>query len=97
MLCGHVAPIADLGICVPTTVLGDGKLDDSNNAVSTSNSSNCGALLSACTDGVLCIWSRDSGQCRRRRKMPPWVGTPYLIRSFPENRRYIETHNMQNR
>ncbi|KAM3396720.1 putative protein isoform X1 [Capsicum galapagoense] len=89
MLCGHVAPIADLGICVPTTVLGDGKLDDSNNAVSTSNSSNCGALLSACTDGVLCIWSRDSGQCRRRRKMPPWVGTPYLIRSFPENRRYV--------
>ncbi|XP_059276274.1 uncharacterized protein LOC132030595 isoform X2 [Lycium ferocissimum] len=89
MLCGHVASIADLGICVPTTVLGDGKLDDSNNAVSTSNSSNCGALLSACTDGVLCIWSRASGQCRRRRKMPPWVGTPYLIRPFPENRRYV--------
>ncbi|TMW88317.1 hypothetical protein EJD97_018710 [Solanum chilense] len=89
MLCGHVAPIADLGICVPTTVLGDGKLDDSNNVVSTSNSSDCGALLSACTDGVLCIWSRASGQCRRRRKMPPWVGTPYLIRPFPENRRYV--------
>lgn len=89
MLCGHVAPIADLGICVPTTVLGDGKLDDSHNAVSTSNSSNCGALLSACTDGVLCIWSRASGQCRRRRKMPPWVGTPYLIRPFPESRRYV--------
>ncbi|KAJ8526965.1 hypothetical protein K7X08_029442 [Anisodus acutangulus] len=89
MLCGHVAPIADLGICVPTTVSGDGILDDSNNAVSTSNSSNCGALLSACTDGVLCIWSRASGQCRRRRKMPPWVGTPYLIRPFPENRRYV--------
>ncbi|KAG5593285.1 hypothetical protein H5410_043799 [Solanum commersonii] len=89
MLCGHVAPIADLGICVPTTVLGDGKLDDSNNVVSTSNSSDCGALLSACTDGVLCIWSRASGQCRRRRKMPPWVGMPYLIRPFPENRRYV--------
>ncbi|XP_049377946.1 uncharacterized protein LOC125842666 isoform X1 [Solanum stenotomum] len=89
ILCGHVAPIADLGICVPTTVLGDGKLDDSNNVVSTSNSSDCGALLSACTDGVLCIWSRASGQCRRRRKMPPWVGMPYLIRPFPENRRYV--------
>ncbi|XP_019224638.1 PREDICTED: uncharacterized protein LOC109206281 isoform X2 [Nicotiana attenuata] len=32
---------------------------------------------------------RASGQCRRRRKMPPWVGTPYLIRPFPENRRYV--------
>ena len=48
-----------------------------------------GALISACTDGVLCTWSRQSGHCRRRRKMPPWVGSPSMIRALPTNPRYV--------
>ncbi|KAL3498909.1 hypothetical protein ACH5RR_041641 [Cinchona calisaya] len=86
MLCGHVAPIADLGICFPTAVSGD---NSSNVVVSNPNVNSFGSLISACKDGVLCVWSRASGHCRRRRKMPPWVGSPSMVRSLPENRRYV--------
>nr|GMC98162.1 WD repeat-containing protein 7 [Ipomoea batatas] len=89
MLCGHAAPIVDLGICCPTAVSGDGIVDEPNDVVPNSNSSNCGALISACTDGILCVWSRASGHCRRRRKLPPWAGTPSILRTFPENLRYV--------
>ena len=48
-----------------------------------------GALLSACSDGVLCVWSSGSGHCRRRRKLPPWVGSPSMLRVLPANKRYV--------
>ncbi|VFQ68018.1 unnamed protein product [Cuscuta campestris] len=86
ILCGHAAPIVDLAICCPTSVSGDGRLDEPNNNVV--SNSNCGALISVCTDGVMCVWSRASGNCRRRRKLPPWTGTPSIVRIFSENRRY---------
>ncbi|PIN01699.1 hypothetical protein CDL12_25792 [Handroanthus impetiginosus] len=89
MLCGHAAPIADLGICYPFEASGNGKLTDSNTVVSYPNSVNCGALLSACSDGVLCVWSRASGHCRRRRKIPPWAGSPFMMRPLPNNGRYV--------
>lgn len=89
MLCGHTAPIADLGVCYPTAVSGDGKLDHSSDSVSDSSSNVSGALISVCKDGVLCAWSRASGHCRRRRKMPPWVGSPSKIQPLPENKRYV--------
>ncbi|CAI9094174.1 OLC1v1029867C2 [Oldenlandia corymbosa var. corymbosa] len=89
MLCGHATSIADLGICYPSAVSGDGKLDNVNQPVSTSHSENSGALFSACKDGVLCVWSRASGHCRRRRKMPPWVGSPSVVRVLPDNQRYV--------
>ncbi|KAL5718665.1 hypothetical protein ACHQM5_011544 [Ranunculus cassubicifolius] len=80
MLCGHAAPIADLDICVPTTVDAQG---------GESTSVGCGSLISACTDGVLCIWSRSSGHCRRRRKMPLWVGSPSSVSTLPTSPRYV--------
>ncbi|BBH03401.1 Transducin/WD40 repeat-like superfamily protein, partial [Prunus dulcis] len=91
MLCGHAAPIADLGICDPLVVsgsegrdsLGDG---DGDGEVSSSPHSH-GALISACADGMLCVWSRSSGHCRRRRKLPPWVGSPSMVRTLPSNQR----------
>ncbi|XP_059662273.1 uncharacterized protein LOC132308262 isoform X2 [Cornus florida] len=89
MLCGHAAPIADLSICVPVVVTRDGEREKSSNVVLNSKSSDYGALISACTDGVLCIWSRGTGHCRRRRKMPPWVGSPSMVRPLPENPRYV--------
>ncbi|XP_034215143.1 WD repeat-containing protein 7 isoform X2 [Prunus dulcis] len=93
MLCGHAAPIADLGICDPLVVsgsegrdsLGDG---DGDGEVSSSPHSH-GALISACADGMLCVWSRSSGHCRRRRKLPPWVGSPSMVRTLPSNQRYV--------
>lgn len=89
MLCGHAAPIADLGICFPTVNSGDGQIGYLSDVLVNSDSAVSGALISACTDGVLCVWSRDSGHCRRRRKMPPWVGSPSVVRALPKNPRYV--------
>ncbi|KAI8546278.1 hypothetical protein RHMOL_Rhmol07G0104800 [Rhododendron molle] len=89
MLCGHAAPIADLGICFPTVNSGDGQIDYLSDVLVNSDSAVSGALISACTDGVLCVWSRDSGHCRRRRKMPPWIGSPSVVRALPKNPRYV--------
>ncbi|KAL5749967.1 hypothetical protein ACOSP7_024570 [Xanthoceras sorbifolium] len=92
MFCGHAAPIADLAICNP--VSGDRKAENFGNiGLNSSLDNNCsldnGALISACTDGVLCVWSRSSGHCRRRRKLPPWVGSPSIICTLPSNPRYV--------
>ncbi|GFP88939.1 WD repeat-containing protein 7 [Phtheirospermum japonicum] len=87
MLCGHAAPIADLGICFPFEASENGKLTNSTSVEPTSI--NNGSLISACSDGVLCVWSRTSGHCRRRRKLPPWVGSPVMIRPLPNNIRYV--------
>ncbi|XP_031386735.1 uncharacterized protein LOC116200150 [Punica granatum] len=89
MLCGHAAPIADLAICNPTAVPGDVNTDHSINSVADSTADGCGALVSACTDGVLCVWSRGSGHCRRRRKLAPWAGSPSVIQTLPLNPRYV--------
>lgn len=84
MLCGHAAPIADLGICYPTVVPGE----ESSNVAANSCLDN-GLLISACTDGGLCVWSRSSGHCRRRRKLPPWVGSPSTVCRLPLSPRYV--------
>lgn len=89
MLCGHAAPIVDLDICFPATVAGEEKTGDVSNVVLNSKPVKDGALISACSDGVLCVWSRGSGHCRRRRKLPPWMGSPSMVQVLPENRRYV--------
>lgn len=87
LLCGHSASIADLGICFPFEGPESENLSDVSGLPA--NAINFGALISACTDGVLCVWSRASGHCRRRRKIPPWAGSPFIIRPMPKNRRYV--------
>ncbi|KZV15370.1 hypothetical protein F511_20355 [Dorcoceras hygrometricum] len=87
MLCGHTAPIADLGICFPLEWPESENLSDVSDLPA--NAINFGALISACTDGVLCVWSRASGHCTRRRKIPPWAGSPFILRPLPKNRRYV--------
>ncbi|KAJ8764831.1 hypothetical protein K2173_010296 [Erythroxylum novogranatense] len=89
MLCGHAAPIADLSICYPIGNSGDEKIEDLSNGATSSRSDTYGALISSCVDGVLCIWSRGSGHCRRRRKLPPWVGSPSIICTLPMSPRYV--------
>lgn len=90
MLCGHAAPIADLCICFPVVDSRDKKIKiDSTNAMKNLHSSDYGALLSACSDGLLCLWSRGSGHCRRRRKMPPWLGSPSVVSPLHSNPRYV--------
>ncbi|CAI0414701.1 unnamed protein product [Linum tenue] len=84
MLCGHGARIADLAICHPVVSLDDKRTDNSSD-----DATSYGALFSACLDGVLCVWSRGSGHCRRRRKLPPWVGSPSIIRTLPTSSRYV--------
>lgn len=85
MLCGHAAAVADLEICTP----GKGykvtqSLTDKNIIAEASQ-----VLISACVDGVLCTWSSLSGHCKRRRKLPPWVGSPSVLSSVPKSRRYV--------
>ncbi|XP_061337826.1 uncharacterized protein LOC133284767 isoform X2 [Gastrolobium bilobum] len=81
MLCGHAAPITDLGICCPVAA------EEENGYLS--SKSNFSALISACCDGFLCVWSKSSGHCRCRRKLPPWVGTPRIIRTLHSTPRYV--------
>lgn len=85
MLCGHAAAVADLEICTPGK---DYKvtqsLTDKDIMSEVSH-----ALISACVDGVLCTWSSVSGHCKRRRKLPPWVGSPSALASLPKSRRYV--------
>ncbi|CAJ1937362.1 unnamed protein product [Sphenostylis stenocarpa] len=80
VLCGHAAPVTDLAVCRPVA--------DAENCY-TSSASKFSALISACCDGFLCVWSKNSGHCRCRRKLPPWVGTPRLIRTLPSTPRYV--------
>lgn len=89
MLCGHAAPISELGICDPAVSSGGDKTDSSSHVAVNSGSESYCALISACTDGMLCVWSRGSGHCRRRRKLPPWVGSPSMVRTLPSNPRYV--------
>lgn len=80
VLCGHAAPITDLALCRPIA---------SEENCYVSSRSNFSALISACCDGFLCVWSKSSGHCRCRRKLPPWVGTPRVIRTLPSTPRYV--------
>ncbi|KAK9668081.1 hypothetical protein RND81_13G033800 [Saponaria officinalis] len=85
MLCGHAAPIVDLCLCYPLLTPSDENMGHERDVGINSST----ALLSACSDGVLCLWSRGSGHCRRRRKLPPWAGNPSMVRMLPSNRRYV--------
>ncbi|XP_078443078.1 transducin/WD40 repeat-like superfamily protein isoform X2 [Wolffia australiana] len=76
MLCGHTAEIADLALCIPT-------------ANPSNENSSCHCLISASINGELCVWTGDSGYCRRRRRLPDWVGTPCIISSLPLSPRYV--------
>lgn len=89
MLCGHAAPIAELDICNPVVVSEGDNKDPSSNEKSNSSSDAYGALISACSDGVMCVWSRGSGHCRRRRKLPPRMGSPSMVRTLRSKPRYV--------
>lgn len=80
VLCGHAAPVTDLAVCSPVA-------DEQNGCVS--SGTKFSALISACCDGFLCVWSKNSGHCRCRRKLPPWVGIPRIIRTLPSTPRYV--------
>ncbi|KAF3333196.1 WD repeat-containing protein 7 [Carex littledalei] len=53
-------------------------------SISSLTATSTSSLLSTCTAGVLCLWSATaSSRCRRRRKLPPWSGTPLIVKSDP--------------
>ncbi|KAJ7567333.1 hypothetical protein O6H91_02G142800 [Diphasiastrum complanatum] len=97
LLCGHAAAIADLESCTPSRhqeVAGEqdrcSLLADSIKLI---NSSCCSkspeAVISACIDGSLCVWESLTGRCQRRRRLPPWAGSPSVIASLPISARYV--------
>ncbi|XP_072984917.1 uncharacterized protein [Typha latifolia] len=47
------------------------------------------SIVSVCTAGVLCAWSSGAGRCRRRRKLPSWVGIPTHLSSLPSSLRHV--------
>ncbi|KAG7552741.1 hypothetical protein ISN45_Aa06g033280, partial [Arabidopsis thaliana x Arabidopsis arenosa] len=51
----HTAPIVDLAVCDPTTVSGNGVTSDCSDNGNADPFVNCCALISACSDGVLCV------------------------------------------
>lgn len=85
MLCGHATAVADLEICTPGKDYKVAQSLTDKNIISEVSH----ALISACVDGVLCTWSSLSGHCKRRRKLPPWVGSPSVLSSLPKSRRYV--------
>ncbi|KAL2902637.1 WD repeat-containing protein 72 [Bienertia sinuspersici] len=89
MLCGHVAPIVDLCISYPLLVSLDEKFDQSRGVGLNRLTGDQAALVSVCSGGVLCVWSRGSGHCRSRRKLPPWVGSPSIVQPLPTSKRFI--------
>ncbi|KAL9242797.1 hypothetical protein vseg_016761 [Gypsophila vaccaria] len=89
MLSGHTAPIVDLCLCYPLLTPSDENMGHERDAGVHSSANDPSALLSACSDGVLCLWSRGSGHCRRRRKLPPWAGNTCMVQMLPSNRRYV--------
>ncbi|KAJ3692214.1 hypothetical protein LUZ60_012564 [Juncus effusus] len=47
-------------------------------------------VLSCCVNGVLCVWDgRASSRCKRRRKLPPWSGTPLVVKTDPVSERNV--------
>lgn len=85
MLCGHAAAVADLEICTPGKDYKVTQCSTDKDIISEVSH----ALISACVDGVLCTWSSVTGHCKRRRKLPPWVGSPSALASLPKSRRYV--------
>uniref|UniRef100_A0A7N1A0C9 Uncharacterized protein n=1 Tax=Kalanchoe fedtschenkoi TaxID=63787 RepID=A0A7N1A0C9_KALFE len=86
LLCGHAARITSLEVCSPVAHYDSDGLSDK---VAISPTTDYGALISASTDGVLCVWSRSSGHCRRRRSLPPSAGIPSVVRVTPWDHRYV--------
>ncbi|KAK1322376.1 hypothetical protein QJS10_CPA03g00288 [Acorus calamus] len=84
MLCGHASAIAGLSVCKP--IVGHAESQSTDPAIPHDSTI---ALMSACADGVLCVWSRSTGHCRRRRKLPPWVGSPFKMSVLPASPRYV--------
>lgn len=74
LLCGHTNEITDLTTCVPTV---------------RPETPQIRALLSACVDGILCVWIRESGHCRKRRKLPSWAGIPCAMTPVTDTPRYV--------
>ncbi|XP_074303756.1 uncharacterized protein LOC141638248 [Silene latifolia] len=89
ILCSHAAPVVDLCLCYPLLTPSDENVDHEKDLGVDSSNNDQAALVSACSDGVLCLWSRGSGHCRRRRKLPPWAGSPSMVQMLPSNRRYL--------
>ncbi|KAK8963542.1 hypothetical protein KSP40_PGU016421 [Platanthera guangdongensis] len=82
LLCGHSAKIAALAPCFPDAI----QQFSSNSICSNSTPA---SLLSACENGVLCVWSAGSFRCRRRRRLPSWAGIPSHLAEHPSSPHHI--------
>ena len=80
--------IADLEFCAPDEIQEKNDIRISSSLRSSTFSGCHSSVLSACIDGVLCLWS-SSGYCRKRRNLPSWVGIPSVMRSLPMSPSYV--------
>lgn len=91
LLCGHTALIVALVACRPDEVKEDGVyatgLSMMNKDFCEPNF--CGVVVSVCMEGWLCAWDCLTRRCRRRRKLPPWLGTPCSMTTLLGAQRYL--------
>lgn len=91
-LCGHAAAITDLVTCKINEVKekrSHDSLDDKNLPYPYGMSNACEIVVSVCLEGWLCAWDSLTGRCRRRRKLPPWVGKPSRMITLPKGQRHV--------
>lgn len=92
ILCGHATLIADLAACRLDEVKESGVY---NNGASVVDKNFCGLpdfceiIVSVCVEGWLCAWDSLTGRCRRRRKLPPWVGSPCIMTTLLGAQQYV--------
>ncbi|KAG9445500.1 hypothetical protein H6P81_011628 [Aristolochia fimbriata] len=86
LLCGHEAAVTGLEIC---TLFPIHRERDKVIDISSTEAGIGTALISVCLDGVLCVWSSGTGECKQRKKMPSWVGTPAAISALPTHPHYV--------
>ncbi|MCO5608274.1 hypothetical protein L7F22_062480 [Adiantum nelumboides] len=91
LLCGHTASIVALVTCG----LDEMKRTGGEAAhVSMTNRdfcepSSCEVIVSGCSDGWLCAWDCMTRRCRRRRKLPQWLGSLNSMTSLSGTKRYV--------
>eukprot|EP00250_Pteridium_aquilinum_P014398 c21963_g1_i1 orf=61-4728(+) len=91
LLCGHTASIVALVACRPNEVKDDGVHTTGLSMVNWDSCapSFCEVIVSVCVEGWLCAWDYLTRRCRRRRKLPPWLGSPCSMTALIGAQRYV--------
>ena len=88
LLCGHRTEVADIVACKVDEER-ENRVFKSDAEMAEKDGNFYEIVVSVCTEGWICSWDSLTGRCKRRRKLPPWVGTPCIMKTLPQSQRYI--------